>query len=182
MGLGIAAAASLFSCTWSCSNSLEATCTRQHLAQPFPFPPKRLCFSNLSGRQRRRLVVDAHLELRFDKDKLGLRGLRGGDGGLRAANSEVVPRREFGKAEHQPGGARVNKEGAQEIRKRGAEMGKRRKNKGASEGGNQGGGEAGGKRPQDKGRFVHPVECSSWQVCACLCFGAVCVPSVCLPL
>ena len=42
-------------------------------------------------------------------------------------------------------------------------MGKRRKNKGAIEGGDQGGGGADRKRPQDKGRFVHPVECSSWQ-------------------
>jgi len=45
-------------------------------------------------------------------------------------------------------------------------MGKRKKGRGTGEGGNgaEGGGDAGGKRPQDKGRHIHPVETSSWQV------------------
>ena len=46
-------------------------------------------------------------------------------------------------------------------------MGKRRKGRGGLEGveqaGDAGGGEKGGKRPQDKGRHVHPAETSSWQ-------------------
>ena len=46
-------------------------------------------------------------------------------------------------------------------------MGKRRKGRegleGVEQGGDAGGGGKGGKRPQDKGRHVHPAETSSWQ-------------------
>ena len=42
-------------------------------------------------------------------------------------------------------------------------MGKRKKGRAAGQRSEEGGAAA-GKRPQDKGRHVHPVETSSWQV------------------